>query len=430
MSAAGLSRLVRDAAPAGVTVSTVGVGLGYNSELLAALADAGGGGFHYVENARSAEAALTAELFEAAELAARQVQVEVTVPAAAAMPVPNLNGYPQTAIPGGIRVALGDLARQRDLVVLVTTVDATGAGDTLPVTARVSGLAADRSRLEVSGEAVLRLVGADELEAAGYDPEVSDLVVRLVAAQAELQAAAHLEAGDLVGARAARAEARSRIRRFAPASTVLDFDRRTEVLDSMLEAPDPRVSAKLLHAKGTAARRTRDDVPFARSYWVRPGTLLAGCYPGDRDPALAGDKLRRLRAAGITAIVNLMVPGEVSHGGVAFRAYEDEAADLGMRVLHRPIPDGATVDTETMVETLDLIDAELAAGNPVFVHCWGGRGRTGTVVGCWLARHAGGRPADPVRTITRLRARCPDASQPSPENVRQVEMVETWPAGR
>ena len=24
---------------------------------------------------------------------------------------------------------------------------------------------------------------------------------------------------------------------------------------------------------------------------------------------------------------------------------------------------------------------------PVYVHCWGGIGRTGTVVGCWLVRH-------------------------------------------
>ena len=37
--------------------------------------------------------------------------------------------------------------------------------------------------------------------------------------------------------------------------------------------------------------------------------------------------------------------------------------------------------------SLDAIDEALDAGRNVYVHCWGGIGRTGTVVGCWLVRH-------------------------------------------
>ena len=33
---------------------------------------------------------------------------------------------------------------------------------------------------------------------------------------------------------------------------------------------------------------------------------------------------------------------------------------------------------------LDLIESAIDAGAPVYVHCWGGIGRTGTVVCCWL----------------------------------------------
>ena len=36
---------------------------------------------------------------------------------------------------------------------------------------------------------------------------------------------------------------------------------------------------------------------------------------------------------------------------------------------------------------LDAIDAALDARSSVYVHCWAGVGRTGTVVGCWLVRH-------------------------------------------
>ena len=40
-----------------------------------------------------------------------------------------------------------------------------------------------------------------------------------------------------------------------------------------------------------------------------------------------------------------------------------------------------------MATILDAIDDALDSGDTVYVHCWGGIGRTGTVVGCWLVRH-------------------------------------------
>ena len=47
--------------------------------------------------------------------------------------------------------------------------------------------------------------------------------------------------------------------------------------------------------------------------------------------------------------------------------------------------------SDDLVATLDAIDAELAAGGLVYVHCWAGCGRTGVVVGCWLVRHGRAR---------------------------------------
>src|SRR6476661_8703202 len=51
------------------------------------------------------------------------------------------------------------------------------------------------------------------------------------------------------------------------------------------------------------------------------------------------------------------------------------------------IPDVSVPSEPLMRATLDHIDAELAANRGVYVHCFGGIGRTGTVIGCWLLRH-------------------------------------------
>ena len=42
---------------------------------------------------------------------------------------------------------------------------------------------------------------------------------------------------------------------------------------------------------------------------------------------------------------------------------------------------------QDMASILDALDEALEGGRNVYVHCWGGVGRTGTVVGCWLVRH-------------------------------------------
>lgn len=44
-----------------------------------------------------------------------------------------------------------------------------------------------------------------------------------------------------------------------------------------------------------------------------------------------------------------------------------------------------TPTVDQMRAILDAIDR--AAGSIVYVHCWGGHGRTGTVAGCYLVRH-------------------------------------------
>ena len=61
--------------------------------------------------------------------------------------------------------------------------------------------------------------------------------------------------------------------------------------------------------------------PFDRSYWVIPGKLLAGTYPGDKDPAEARRKLQGLLDCGVRHVINLMEKDEVDHSGRLFVPY-------------------------------------------------------------------------------------------------------------
>jgi rhodanese/phosphatase family protein len=148
-------------------------------------------------------------------------------------------------------------------------------------------------------------------------------------------------------------------------------------------------------------------------YWVEEGRLLAGPYPHARD------RITRLRNLGVTLFVDLTEAGE--YGSLPY----DGLLGDGVRAVRRPMRDFAAPPRAQVRDVLDLIDAELADGGVVYLHCYGGLGRTGTVVGCYLVRH-GTPPGDTLAAIGRLRADSGTADRPSPESEEQRRLVESW----
>lgn len=161
------------------------------------------------------------------------------------------------------------------------------------------------------------------------------------------------------------------------------------------------------------------DRPIPDSYWVEPGRLLAGEYPGAPDLDAAQDRLRRFLDAGITLFVDLTQAGECG-----LKPY---VPLLRGQAEHRrmPITDLSTPTAEEMTHILEAIDDALEAGQVVYVHCYGGIGRTGTVVGCYLVRH-GLSGQEALTEIARLRRGTPDGWKDSPETPAQHEMVMGW----
>lgn len=165
--------------------------------------------------------------------------------------------------------------------------------------------------------------------------------------------------------------------------------------------------------------------PLERSYWVLPGNILAGVYPGDFNPAEAQRKITWLLTAGFTYFLDLTESGELEP--YDYLLQELDGCDHPIQHIRQPIRDASIPSTEDMGQILDLLDRALALGDQVYVHCWGGRGRTGTVIGCWLVRH-GLSGEDALARIMHLRRVLPDyeRQQPSPETDEQVEMVRNW----
>ncbi len=123
--------------------------------------------------------------------------------------------------------------------------------------------------------------------------------------------------------------------------------------------------------------------PIPECYWVIPGRLLAGEYPGARLESQAEKKLRAFLGAGIRSFIDLTQPGELDPYDGLLSAL---SAELGLEAVYerRTIQDLDVPEPEVMRGILDAIEKNLAATKPLYVHCWGGIGRTGTVIGCYF----------------------------------------------
>lgn len=169
-------------------------------------------------------------------------------------------------------------------------------------------------------------------------------------------------------------------------------------------------------------------IPIPESYWVEEKRFLAGEYPAGYDYDPARRRLEAFIESGIRTFIDLTQPHELP-------AYAPILKDLAHIYeydlsYHRfPIRDHGVPSSQVMTEILDKIDDAIQNDKPVYVHCWGGVGRTGTVVGCYLIRH-GDKPEDAltrVASLYRTRVKTQAYFLPtSPETPDQFDFVRNW----
>lgn len=166
--------------------------------------------------------------------------------------------------------------------------------------------------------------------------------------------------------------------------------------------------------------------PISESYWVVPGQLLAGEYPGRYESEATRQRIDTLLEAGFDTFIDLTRPNEVAPY-IGTLLEEAKFYDINVERHNFPIGDFGLPVPETMTSILDTIDAALQNGRKIYLHCWGGIGRTGTTVGCYLVRRgktgeeALAQLADWWRSVPKSRIH-----RHSPETNEQAQFVRNW----
>jgi protein-tyrosine phosphatase len=96
------------------------------------------------------------------------------------------------------------------------------------------------------------------------------------------------------------------------------------------------------------------------------------------------------------------------------------------------IKDFTTPATKFAKEILDYIDSKIAENRgAVYVHCYAGLGRTGTIVGIFLARHGIAEGDGVAAKLKELRTSTEPSQRyyESPQHRSQFKMIKEWKKG-
>ncbi len=182
---------------------------------------------------------------------------------------------------------------------------------------------------------------------------------------------------------------------------------------------------------GRAEVSAQEPLP-GDAFEVVEGHLYAGPYPSSPFKDEAIQKAHAFLDLGIDLFVDLTREGEYGSKNRQLFSYAPllvkVAESRGVappRHIRRAIPDMGIPSVDEMVETVELIEAANASGETVYLHCWGGIGRTGTVLGCLAVNR--GTPHDEVlEELARQRAGTQRAIYEAPQTDAQRAFVLGW----
>lgn len=169
----------------------------------------------------------------------------------------------------------------------------------------------------------------------------------------------------------------------------MSFSQSQSITTGLDDELDMQADQRLLHAMSPPDRPSPLNAvcarPIPNSYWATP-LLLACEYPWTPKNPLT-PKLDDLLRAGVRTLIDLTEDGELSPYVPVLAA---RAALLGIPAAaveyHRfPIRDRSIPESvDYMSQVFAVLHDNERRGRISAVHCRGGIGRTGMVIGCWL----------------------------------------------
>ena len=163
--------------------------------------------------------------------------------------------------------------------------------------------------------------------------------------------------------------------------------------------------------------------PLHQSYEVSVagGVVYAGEYPGDKYGEKATEKLKRMYHFGIRHFIDLTEEGELCP--------YNHLLPSDTTYTRFPIPDcGVPKSIESVRRLLLRIEELKKMEGYVYEHCWGGVGRTGTIVACYLSQNS--EEPDLNKTLEVLRGRFSEmpksAYRETPETKEQIDFIEQF----
>ena len=162
--------------------------------------------------------------------------------------------------------------------------------------------------------------------------------------------------------------------------------------------------------------------PISNCYMVMD-RVYAGEYPRDLDDKKSIEKLRRFYRFGVTHFIDLTEVGEL-------RPYNQ--LDSRMQHIRFPIQDvSIPASIESVKDLIGLIQGILNESdrNKVYIHCRGGVGRTGTIVGCLLSHKHDFDYKKTMNALKKAFSYCPkSAYRETPETKEQRDFIARYAA--
>lgn len=197
-----IAGIAADAANQGIRVTSIGLGISYNEDLMEAIAENGRGQYYYVKDGSALQAVFSGELRDMQATVATGAELRIE-PACGGVEVVDVTGWRTTRDGAALVVPMADLfgGEERKLMVkLRAPTRLRGAANLARATLRFTDKATGKPR---TAEVALAIEVTDDAQAIreSVNPEIMAKVEQVEAAQVIREASAAYEKGDVQAAR-------------------------------------------------------------------------------------------------------------------------------------------------------------------------------------------------------------------------------------